>query len=77
MGEMGISWALVLTQLFNLMILLAWPVLSIVALLRLRRRTLEQTPQVLWALLVLVVPLLGALAFFIVQPGGALDDRGM
>ena len=74
LGELGFSGGLLLVQLFNLAILIAWPLLSIVALLRLRRRALEQTPQVLWAVLVIIVPLLGAIAFFVVQPGRPLDE---
>ncbi len=75
LGELGFSGGLLLVQLFSLAILIAWPLLSIVALLRLRRRALGQTPQVLWTVLVVVIPLLGAIAFFVVQPGESLDKE--
>jgi len=45
-----------------------YPLLSIVALFALRQNRLTGITQVLWAFLIVVVPLLGALAFFIVNP---------
>ena len=45
-----------------------YPLLSLVALLALRQSRLTGIPQVLWAFLIVVVPFLGALAFFIVNP---------
>ncbi len=66
MSNIGISWGI---MLFNLFILLGWPVLSLLALFSLRQRQLAQTAQVLWVLLILVVPILGPLAFWIVRPG--------
>lgn len=49
------------------MILLA--VLAVVALLNLRRRLMSDTAQVLWTMLVLMVPFCGPIAYFIVRPG--------
>ncbi|MEA3397554.1 MAG: PLDc N-terminal domain-containing protein [Chloroflexota bacterium] len=54
-------------QGLNLLILVGWITLVIVALLRLRRCQLDQIARVLWVL-VLLVPFIGALAFFIVGP---------
>ncbi len=53
----------------NLILLLAWPVASIIALIGLRQRQLEEIPRAIWAVLIVIVPLLGAIAFLIVQPG--------
>ena len=63
----GINWPTVIIQGLNLLILVGWIVLVIVALIRLRRCQLDQIARVLWVL-VLLVPLVGALAFFIVGP---------
>ena len=63
----GNDWTMVLQGL-NILILVGWAVLVIVALIRLRRCQLDQIARVLWVL-VLLVPIMGALAFFIVGPG--------
>jgi hypothetical protein len=55
--------------IINLLLVGSWPLFSIFALLGLRRRPLTGTNQALWALLVVAVPVLGALAFFIMKPG--------
>jgi hypothetical protein len=46
-----------------------WLLLSLVALLRLREQALPETAMAIWAVFIVVVPFLGALAFLIVQPG--------
>ncbi|MFO7741758.1 MAG: PLDc N-terminal domain-containing protein [Anaerolineae bacterium] len=60
-----------LFQVLNLLILAGWLAMAFAALIRLRGRQLDDVARVLWAILIVVVPLLGALAFFIVQPGAA------
>ncbi len=46
-----------------------WLLLSLLALIQLRQRSLPETAQAIWAVFIVVVPFLGALAFLIVQPG--------
>lgn len=58
-----------LFQVLNFVILAGWLAMAFAALIRLRRRHLGEVARVLWAILIVVVPLLGALAFFIVRPG--------
>jgi hypothetical protein len=53
----------------ELLIVFLWPVLSLIALFMLRGRALPATAQAIWALLIVAVPVLGSLAFFIVMPG--------
>lgn len=65
METLGINWGMLI---INLLIYGSWPLFSIIALLGLRRRRLTGTNQALWALLVVAVPIMGALAFFIVRP---------
>ncbi len=73
MESLGLSSGYLLVQLCNLSLLLLWPLLSVVALLELRQRTLPPTAQALWALLIALVPILGAVAFWIVQPGAKTE----
>lgn len=57
-------------QIFNILFWVAWPVLALLALRGLRYVAVQDTARVLWALLILVIPVFGALAFWIVKPGG-------
>ena len=66
MDTLGINWGILI---INLLVIGGWPLFSIIALFGLRRRHLTGTSQALWAILVVAVPVLGALAFFIVRPG--------
>jgi hypothetical protein len=65
-------WAL---QIVNFLILAGWPVLAIVALTRLRRCRLDDTARVLWVIVILLIPLMGAVAFFVVRPGKPRPDE--
>ena len=65
-------WAL---QIVNLLILAGWLVLTIVALTRLRRCRLDETTRVLWVIVILLIPLLGVLAFFVTSPGKPRPDE--
>ena len=61
----GINWGYLIVQL---LIFGIYPLLSLVALFALRRSRVTGITQVLWALLIVAIPVLGALAFFIVKP---------
>jgi len=52
------------------LILGVWPLLSLSALFMMQRSILTAIPQFLWTLLILAIPVFGALAFFILKPGG-------
>ena len=56
-------------QVLNLLILIGWLALTVVALVTLGRRQLAPMIEWLWTALVILVPILGSLAFFIVAPG--------
>jgi hypothetical protein len=51
---------------------ISWPVLSLATLMSLRRRQMMALPQALWALIILVIPVLGSAAFWLVRPGEAM-----
>ena len=55
-------------QLLNFLILFTWLVLVILALVKIRRRGLSGNMQIAWVLIVLLIPILGPLAFLIVSP---------
>ena len=52
----------------NVILLISWVVLAIIALITLNGRKLSATPKAIWALIILGIPILGAVAFFIVKP---------
>jgi hypothetical protein len=58
----------VLLQGLNILIVLAWIVLTIVTLFQLKDRSLPAMTKVLWVIVVCCIPILGAVAFFIIQP---------
>jgi len=66
MDALGINGEYLIIQLIVCGI---WPVLGLFALRTLRRIQLEEINKTLWALLFIAIPILGALAFFIVKPG--------
>lgn len=57
-------------QVVNFLILLGWLIGAIYALWTLRRMEMPPTAKALWTLIVLVIPFLGAVAFFLVRPAG-------
>jgi hypothetical protein len=59
-------------QILNILILLGWIVLSLIAWFGLRDRNLASTAKALWAL-VICVPILGAIAFWIVNPKDEIE----
>ncbi len=68
MEHFGLHLGYLLIQLCNFAFLLAWLVAAVVALLQLRNAELPPTAKAVWAALVCFVPVLGAIAFFIVRP---------
>lgn len=61
-------------QSVNILIVLAWIVLTVVALFQLKDQALPATAKVLWVIVVTCIPILGAVAFFIVQPDTDKDE---
>jgi hypothetical protein len=53
----------------SILLVLVWPVMAILALGGLRKRKLPETAKVLWTILVLTVPVLGPLGFWMMDPG--------
>ena len=58
---------LTIIQLINIVLLVTWPILFLVALIELRK--MENFPdrvRLVWALIIIIIPVLGAAAFLIV-----------
>ena len=68
LAHAGVSLTASIVMMVNLLILIAWPVLSIVGLVSLRKRRLPPTATAIWALVIIVIPLLGTIGYWIVQP---------
>jgi hypothetical protein len=66
----GIRSGFLFLQILNCLIPLLWLGLSVAALLGLKKRSLGETATVLWAILICILPILGAVAFWIVSPKG-------
>jgi uncharacterized membrane protein YhaH (DUF805 family) len=67
METVGIYWPLFFAQLINLGLLLIWIVLAVIALRGLSRAGFGPGVTLGWAALIVVVPVLGAAAFLIVN----------
>lgn len=60
---------LTIIQLSNIALIAIWPILSLVALFKLRAKgNFTDWIRVAWALIIIVIPILGAAAFLIVTP---------
>ena len=62
---LGINGWLLLIQLIPVILFIGLP---IIALVDLAKKKLSGTPLALWVLIICVVPLLGALAYWIIKP---------
>lgn len=66
MDSLGIN---VENLIIQLIVIGIWPILVLWTLFNLRRARLAEMSKAVWAILIIVVPILGALAFLIVKPG--------
>ena len=62
------SWLYTLFQFLNIGLIVLWLALVFIALFQIRSRALSGSTQISWTLIVLLIPILGALAFLIVSP---------
>jgi flagellar biosynthesis protein FliQ len=58
----------VVLQIINIVLLVSWIVLSVISLFKIKNKTLSSTAKAIWVLIVICVPILGAIALFIVNP---------
>lgn len=63
------NWGYFFVQLINLTLPIARFILAILALFMLRRRELPDTALAVWAAVIVSIPIIGTLAFWIASPG--------
>lgn len=68
MIDLGLNFGFLAVQILNILVIAAWIGLSIYCLLQLRKLTLSATAKALWTLIVVLVPVVGSVAFLIVKP---------
>lgn len=64
----GFNAHFLIFQTLNCLVLLAWLGLSVAALFGLRKKGMGEAARVLWALVILAIPIMGAVSFWIVNP---------
>lgn len=72
--EFGMHGLLYFMRFLSCLFPLVWIAVSIPALLMLRKRHLGEVALALWAILIVMVPILGAIAFWIISPN---DEGGV
>ena len=65
MDALGINSGLLFAQILPFVLLIGFPVIS---LLDLRKKNLSGTPLALWVLIICAVPIIGALAYWVIKP---------
>ncbi|MCU0463199.1 MAG: PLDc N-terminal domain-containing protein [Anaerolineae bacterium] len=65
---MGINNGFMVAQLLNLVLVAVWIGLVVVALMRIARQPLTEGERLAWTLIILLIPLFGALAFLLTRP---------
>jgi hypothetical protein len=68
MNNFGLNFGYLLVQILSLVVLLGWIILTIGCLLKLRRQILTPTVKAIWVLIIVAVPLIGAIAYLVVKP---------
>jgi hypothetical protein len=65
MDAMGINASMFFTQVLVVMLFFALPIISLIDL---ARRKLSGIPLAIWAVFIVVVPLMGSIAYWIIRP---------
>jgi len=73
MDTLGLNLNALLAQIINLVLIAGWLIPAVISLLRLRSLDLPRNERTIWAALILLVPFLGVIAFWIVVKPGRLS----
>ena len=73
MDGIGINFGFLLIQIFNILLLLGWIGLAIYAFLQMRKQSLTEELRLLWSVVIVVFPIVGALAFLLRKPKEAVE----
>lgn len=68
MARFGFGLGFLAIQILNILLIVAWLGLSIYCLFQLRKQSMSATAKALWTLIIILIPLLGSIAFLIVKP---------
>ena len=74
MSHFGINSRFLFFQIFNIFLFLGAPILTIIVLSLLRKRSLGHTAKAIWVL-ISFVPIMGPLAFWIVNPQDEVEKE--
>ena len=69
MEALGLNTGMFITQVILVMLFFALPVISLIDL---AKRKLTGIPLAIWAVLIVVVPLMGSIAYWIIRPTGEI-----
>jgi hypothetical protein len=69
MDELGINTGLLLVQLIPAVVLIGFPVISLIDL---KKKTLSGTTLAIWVLIICAIPLIGSLAYWIIKPSSEI-----
>ena len=65
MEAIGINTNIFITQILVVMLFLALPIISLIDL---AKRKLTGIPLAIWAVFIVVIPLMGSIAYWIIRP---------
>jgi hypothetical protein len=66
--NLGSSLGFFAVQILNLVLVLGYLFLVILALVRLKHQALSSTAKAVWALIILLIPLIGAIVYLVFKP---------
>ncbi len=62
------NFGFAILQALNCLLLIVWVGFSLFSLLNLRKKHINEVARVLWTILIVIVPILGSAAYWIVRP---------
>ena len=69
MDELGINTGLLLFQLTLAIVLIGFPIISLVDL---KKKKLSGTTLAIWVLIICAIPLIGSLAYWVIKPSSEI-----
>ncbi len=75
MDNIGLNFGYSLANFLLCIPLLAWILLVLITISRIRKDNINETARALWVLIVLLVPILGVLVYWWVKPGSSNAAR--
>jgi hypothetical protein len=71
----SINWLLVTFYLFNIGLAVVWIILMLRALGRVDEAPLQESQRLIWAVVIVTVPIIGAMAFLAAYPGKKANGK--